>query len=345
MLLEARDDLLTRASYVNQARIHTGFHYPRSFVTAMRSLALHRRFRDDFAEAVVDDFTMLYAIAASGSKVTPQRFERMFTDLGAPFERAGRGEAALFAEDRVAAVFHCAEHGFNAVALRRVLRDRLAQAGVIVATGSEVTATEPGDGGVTVRLQGAAIRAPVVINATYGQFAGQSGAPVRVPLKYEMAEVALIDPPRELAGLGVTVMDGPFFSTMPFPPLSAYSLTHVRYTPHYAWTSGETRPERGARSQARHMLQDAARYLPCLAKAAPRGSLYETKTVLLRNEGDDGRPILLDRDPDCLGLMTVLGGKLDNIYDLFEALAAQGGVAARADLRYLSPAAARAVTA
>ena len=40
VLLEARDDLLTRASYVNQARIHTGFHYPRSFGTAMRSLAL-----------------------------------------------------------------------------------------------------------------------------------------------------------------------------------------------------------------------------------------------------------------------------------------------------------------
>jgi len=63
LVVEAQDALLTRASRVNQSRIHAGFHYPRSFVTALRSQALSARFARDFSDAVVDDFQMLYAIA------------------------------------------------------------------------------------------------------------------------------------------------------------------------------------------------------------------------------------------------------------------------------------------
>ena len=35
LLVEASDALMKRASRVNQARVHTGFHYPRSAVTAV----------------------------------------------------------------------------------------------------------------------------------------------------------------------------------------------------------------------------------------------------------------------------------------------------------------------
>lgn len=36
-LVEQEKALMTRASYNNQARVHNGYHYPRSFVTAYRS--------------------------------------------------------------------------------------------------------------------------------------------------------------------------------------------------------------------------------------------------------------------------------------------------------------------
>ena len=56
LVVEAGTGLLERASRVNQARIHTGFHYPRSFTTAMRSRALQERFMRDFKHAVVSRF-------------------------------------------------------------------------------------------------------------------------------------------------------------------------------------------------------------------------------------------------------------------------------------------------
>lgn len=340
VVLEAEKTMLTRASYVNQARVHTGFHYPRSFVTARRSLALYQRFVADFREAVVDDFRMLYAIARDGSKVTPERFERMFVGMGAPIGAASSGDAALFSPETVARVFECTEYAFNPDRLRKLLETRMEVAGIRVLTGARAEAVETrgAEHPVTVAIAGQGkITAPIVVNATYGQFPAQP-AGGRVRFKYEYAEVAIVEPPPILSGLGVTVMDGPFFSIMPFPARNAYSLTHVRYTPHFAWISGqEAPPVRNApKSRWLHMLRDATRYMPGLSGTRWQESLFDVKTILLRNEGDDGRPILLDRDPGHPGLVTVLGSKLDNIYDLFDALREGGGLFANVHTEYLS---------
>ena len=45
LVVERETDLLARASYVNQARVHNGYHYPRSFMTAYRSRVSRRAMR------------------------------------------------------------------------------------------------------------------------------------------------------------------------------------------------------------------------------------------------------------------------------------------------------------
>ncbi len=44
-LIEQGHQLLNRASYVNQARLHTGLHYPRSLVTARETMLNYQKFR------------------------------------------------------------------------------------------------------------------------------------------------------------------------------------------------------------------------------------------------------------------------------------------------------------
>ena len=46
LLIEQSSRLMTRASYVNQARLHNGLHYPRSLATAHDSVARTEIFRD-----------------------------------------------------------------------------------------------------------------------------------------------------------------------------------------------------------------------------------------------------------------------------------------------------------
>jgi hypothetical protein len=68
------------------------------------------------------------------------------------------------------------------------------------------------------------------------------------------------------------------------------------------------------------MMMDARRYMPCLERTQWRTSLFDVKTLLLKNERNDGRPILFHRHPDAPNVISVLGGKIDNIYDLFDVL-------------------------
>lgn len=332
LLIEAGDQLMERASRVNQARVHTGFHYPRSMVTALRSKVLQERFVRDFEAAIVSDFDMLYAIAARRSKVTASRFARMFRSLEAPFQPASKTQQALFAPDLVEEVFACREFAFDWMILRDGLRERLTRHGVTVRVGESVERLAcAGERGVVVLADGAEITAGAVFNVTYANLnalALRSGLQP-LALKHELAEIALVEPPAELAGLAVTVMDGPFFSTMPFPAEQLYSLTHVRYTPHFTWTdpaSGRSPDAIAADlprdSRWRHMTQDARRYLPCMGEARHRGSLFEVKTILTEKERDDGRPILLHRHRDAPCLWSVMGAKIDNVFELFAALPA-----------------------
>jgi len=143
-----------------------------------------------------------------------------------------------------------------------------------------------------------------------------------------MTELALVKVPPEMEKLGVTVMDGPYFSTMPFPALGLHTLSHVTYTPHASWSDADgSRPLFSAGEQPdskyRFMIADAQRYMPLLREAEWRHSHFEVKTVLLQNEVDDGRPILCRRNYGIKGLHVVLGAKIDNIYDIIQTLEAE----------------------
>ena len=59
LLVEQETQLLSRASYNNQARVHNGYHYPRSFITAYRSRINLPRFVHDWPSSVKKDFTKI----------------------------------------------------------------------------------------------------------------------------------------------------------------------------------------------------------------------------------------------------------------------------------------------
>lgn len=332
LLVEREPKLLARASYHNQARVHNGYHYPRSFTTAFRSRINLPRFVQDWPAAVKKDFVKLYAIARRNSKVTARQFERFCRDIGAQFAVARPALRGLFEPRLIEGVFEVEEYAFDSTVLASWAMSELEACSVELRLLNRATAIERHvDGGLTVCLMGErgdvhSVRAGYVFNCTYsglnqlaGSFVGTSAK-----LKHEITEMALVKMPPVLEGLGVTVMDGPFFSMMPFPARSLHTLSHVRYTPHLYWgdLKGTDPYERMRRyekaTRVDRMVRDVSRYMPLIANAEYRDSLFEIKTVLVKNEGDDGRPILFERDRRLPGLYSVLGGKIDNIYDVLE---------------------------
>ncbi len=329
VLCERAGDLLQRASLNNQARVHNGYHYPRSLLTALRSRVNFQRFSDEFSPAIVSNFRKLYAVPRRFSKVSARQFVRFVEQIGAPIEPASRYDTALFDSDLIEAVFSVVEHAFDAVILKQLVRERMDRRGVELALNTEVLRFQKHPEGLEVHYRDSSgeglVTATEVLNCTYSginDLLKRSGLPV-LRIKHELTEMALIQPPEELRGLGVTVMCGPFFSCMPYPALQQHTLSHVRYTPHLAWEDsddGET--EMGERwmaapkvSKYPHMIRASSLYLPCMARSRYQSSIWEVKSVLPQSEGDDSRPILFRRDHGLPGLICVMGGKLDNIYD------------------------------
>lgn len=334
VLVEREPALLMRASYNNQARVHNGYHYPRSFTTAYRSRINLPRFVLDWPEAVKQDFTKLYAIARRNSKVTAKQFERFCRDIGAEIQPANPALRALFEPRLIEDVFLVEEYAFDTTKLASWARRELSESGVQIRYQTRVTAISKGAQSplqvVTETPQGnqEVINCRYVFNCTYSglnQFKGDFPG-VSTGLKQEITEMALMQMPDSLHGLGVTVMDGPFFSMMPFPARGLHTLSHVRYTPHLHWNDQPgvdpyeklRRYERDTRVD--RMVRDVGRYIPDVLKARHMDSLFEVKTILIKNEGDDGRPILFERHVELPGCYSILGGKIDNIYDVIETL-------------------------
>jgi glycine/D-amino acid oxidase-like deaminating enzyme len=334
LVVEAGPDLLERASYVNQARVHNGYHYPRSLLTGLRSRVNFPRFSRDYRDCIDETFEKYYAIGRIGSHVTAEQFRIFCERIGAPVERAPKGIRQLFSPDLIEEVFRVRETAFDAVKLRARLRADLDLAGVEIRLSTEARRVSTGPSGLTLDLSGpggnTTVTATRVYNCTYSRINRllvASGLPV-IPLKHELTEMALVEVPEPLRSLGITVMCGPFFSVMPFPARGLHSLSHVRYTPHCAWQDEGSAEYRdpyallagvARTSNVVHMLKDAARYLPLVGASRYRESLWEVKTVLPRSEVDDSRPILLREDHGLPGLTCVMGSKLDNVYDVLDA--------------------------
>ncbi len=346
VLCEREADLMRRASFANQARVHNGYHYPRSVLTALRSRVNYPRFVAEFRPAVDDSFESVYAVGRRFSKVTADQFAGCMKRIGAEVCPAPKRLAGLFDPAYVEGVFLTREGVFDPVVLRKIMADRVRRAGVEVRLRTAVRSVGPAPtGGVRVVVDGPdgprTTDAGRVFCCTYAQLNAVAILPPvnhggrtqpRVPLKHELAELALVEVPTDLRDVGVTVMDGPFFSCLPFPARGLHTLSHVRYTPHGHWYDGagpyrpadEVVAETSKATAFPHMVRDAARYLPALAGCVYRDSLWEVKTVLPRSEADDSRPILFEPDFGLPGYHLVMGGKIDNVYDMVDVVS--GGV-------------------
>ena len=186
-------------------------------------------------------------------------------------------------------------------------------------------------------------KAGFVLNATYAgtnQVLEMAGLD-KFGIKYELCEIILCDVNEKLKNIGFTVMDGPFFSIMPFGKTGLHSLTSVTFTPHT--TSYDVLPifecqkkSEGYCSKERlgncneccakpltafpYMASLARKYMLKDYQFEYRKSLFSMKPILMSSEIDDSRPTVIriySTKPTFVG---VLSGKINTVYDLEEVL-------------------------
>lgn len=343
LVLECDSSAFRRATYINQARVHQGYHYPRSVATAMKSAGYFERFNKDFAFCINRDFKKIYATSTKYSWSNGDQFKKFCRAADIPCEELN--PSTYFKDGMCDGVFMTREYTYDAMILKEWYLGKLAEyKNVEIRYGVVINKIEKSTDSYKVILEdNTEIKTSFLLNATYAatnQILDMLGYE-KFGIKYELCEIILCDVNDKLREYGFTVMDGPFFSIMPFGKTGQHSLTSVTFTPHT--TSYDATPtfdcqknSRGFCSSARlgncndcpakpetafpYMSNLAKKYLREEYDFAYKTSLFSMKPILKASEIDDSRPTVIRTFSKNPTFVSVLSGKINTVYDLDEVL-------------------------
>ena len=343
LVLEKDPTPFRRATYINQARVHQGYHYPRSISTALKSAGYFERFNKDYGFCINREFEKVYATSSEYSWSSGEQFKKFCDAAGIPCEELQPGK--FFHDGMCDGAFLTREYTYDAMILKDYFLDKLEQLGnVEIWYGVDsVRIGRLSDVYELMLADGRSMQTGFLLNATYAstnQILDKLGFE-KFKIKYELCEIILCDVNEKLKAYGFTVMDGPFFSIMPFGKTGLHSLTSVTFTPHT--TSYDPTPTFACQEKSGGYCsatslgncndcpakpESAFPYMANLARKYLRedygfsyhDSLFSMKPILMSSEIDDSRPTVVrtySTNPTFVG---VLSGKINTVYDLDEVL-------------------------
>lgn len=86
LVLEYEDEPFLRATYINQARVHQGYHYPRSLSTALKSAHYFEKFNRDYGFCINRSFQKIYATSSAYSWSSGEQFKKFCEAADIPCE-------------------------------------------------------------------------------------------------------------------------------------------------------------------------------------------------------------------------------------------------------------------
>lgn len=332
-----------RATYINQARVHQGYHYPRSISTALKSAGYFARFNKDFDFCINREFEKVYATSSEYSWSDGLQFKKFCDAAKIPCEELNPNR--FFKDKMCDGAFLTREYTYDAKILMNYYLEKLSVLNnVVIKYGVKIERIEKMQDSYDIYCEdGEGFSSGYVLNATYAgtnQILDMVGFD-KFKIKYELCEIILCDVNEKLNQYGFTVMDGPFFSIMPFGKTGVHSLTSVTFTPHT--TSYDDVPTFACQSQSGgycstsrlgncndcpakpvsafpYMEKLANKYLRDEFGFSYKESLFSMKPILMSSEIDDSRPTVIRVYSETPTFVGVLSGKINTVYDLDEVL-------------------------
>lgn len=218
LVLEHDSSPFRRATYINQARVHMGYHYPRSFSTAIKSAHYFNRFMEDYAFCVLTEFDQIYATSSNFSWTNAEQFRKFCAD--AQIRCDDVNVSKYFNSGMCDGAYLTEEYTYDAQILKEYFLNELtASDNVEILYNAKIRNIERNENYFSIELHnGGVFQTDFLLNATYAstnQIIQRLGFdPFKI--KYELCEIILCKPNEKLKNVGITVMDGPFFSIMPF---------------------------------------------------------------------------------------------------------------------------------
>lgn len=308
-LFEAKDEILSATSAINQYRVHRGYHYPRSKETIISCRDNEKEFKRYYAGAIIDSVEHYYAIASEDSSTSAREYlhvldecelEWMMVDPLPGCDLTVRVKESLFCPKT----------------LKLICEQRLYGCNVNVLLNHKVENIDD--------LKGY----NYTIVSTYSSLNDFDNN--KLDYQYELCEKPLFKLPDEYLNKSVVVMDGPFMCFDPYSTTKLHAAGNVVHAIHNRniGTVAEIPPSyksllnKGVIKNPKftnvpRFIESAKKFFPDIEKAEHVGSMFTIRTVLPNMDNTDGRPTLVRFEDDKIFLFS---GKVGNCVEAAEEI-------------------------
>jgi glycine/D-amino acid oxidase-like deaminating enzyme len=216
-LFEKNPSIMSETSWVNQYRIHRGFHYPRSTKTIYECITASLIFEERFRSAVFRESNNLYGIADKGSKTSFANYLSILDSAGLDYrciptpDFLGNIEGILISNENL----------FDPYKLKHLLMKEIREHNVNLQLNTNYDEVNE--------------NYDKLVLCTYGYnqaLLERFGLGEPVNKRIQIVEKPIIKLPDRYQNLSLVIMDGEFFSCDPIGDTGKTVLGHVKHAVH-----------------------------------------------------------------------------------------------------------------
>ena len=323
IIIEKKDKLMQGATLNNTNRLHLGYHYPRDLNTALQCKKGFEIFSEEYSDCILSDIDNLYCISKKGSKVNYLQYKEFCKSASLPFNEL---QQSVLPEKvyNIDCVVNTKESIYDSRMLSECISAQLKFNNIEILNNSEVSKINELEKGFNLLVGNKKFYTKSIINATYSNynsFHSDLGL-AKNNYQYELTLVPIINWRINKKPVGITLLDGNFFSVLPYGKSLKYSLYHVEHSvfkrhigerPPKEWLSSRNLiKEKDAKNIFKKMCISAYDWLPSIKDAEYVGFLSTIRMVLPNAEDTDARPSLIEKMPLKNCFFSLFSGKIDH---------------------------------
>lgn len=326
-IIEKAATILAGASYGNQNRFHYGYHYPRSQATARECLDSLKLFLEKYGSAVLSDFQNYYCVANEGSKTSPEDYIKFCDTVSIPHTVEWPPETYLN-RNKISVCFRVPEPILDLPLLRRIIDNQLPRYRTIdlLLRSRAVLGRKASNGKKILTVETDGIKKDFefdyIVNATYNNLNDMCEwfGFDRRRFQYELVEIPVISI-RNGKRIGLTVMDGPFCSILPYGLSRQTLLYHAKESVLDMQVAHKYVPRDCYSSNWTSIIDRSLEFMPILASVDYHYSIMAMRAVDPESERDDARRSeLIEHEPGC---WSIFSGKMISACKIAEELASR----------------------
>lgn len=323
-LIEKSNEIMMGASTNNQNRLHLGYHYPRDRQTAMQCQKGFADFIKRFPESILSDFDNAYFISNFDSKVDFQEYLNFCKSVELKLESVDRSKFDV-SVDNVQGGILTDEVVYDSDILKEKITEDLISAEISLLVNSKVEGISVEKNGFIVEASSQSIRSKAVVNCTYANFHdfnSKLGVEEK-ELQFELTIVPIVTWRKGKPPIGITVMDGPFFTILPYGKKeNQYLLYHVAHSVYKTYV-GTSYPKQWdnldsllsdsiAKDIFENMVESSSHFVSDIETCEFKDYLTTIRVVLANSNDSDRRPTLINKMAIQPPFYSVFSGKIDH---------------------------------